>query len=485
MERSRTARRGRPQIQDGQTVVDIQQPPEKKRLRMRLAQRSYRARKEEAQQLERIRGEELSSALDNAFEIFSTLHDRILDTPQIRNSPDILFHLNDAARRMTAIASSRGKFLPLSHGVMNSSQISTEQAHETKSRPTTTGVLRERDKARSPPLSLQERLAPGQLVTGDSRVMVISLWTNTSNRIPMPARIIRACFKRAVTILSDSMVHGNQPSALALPLRLLGRDTLMANSLQGLESFHPSVADILYPLHSAPRQPHMYRVVEGGTRTVRRAPAPLVQQIERGKTRTILDTSFAPLRGEWLEAVDVEEYLEDRGIYVRNAVGNGTTSSEETSYEKLFPDIEQDIPILAPLGSVPGKELAWTINGSTPSQLGSMERSPSVSLSADFHGHEPSDYSVFGLPRPRQWRSNNSQHLSTAMTGVPSTDVSSAPLLNFKPQDAQVPTKASRIHVNLDKLVHLLAENAMCLGPVPGIRKAAVDASIRGSIILP
>ncbi|KAH7176150.1 hypothetical protein EDB81DRAFT_674736 [Dactylonectria macrodidyma] len=427
MEDSQAARRGRPPIQDGHDVVNSQQVS--KRLRMRLAQRSYRARKQEAQESERIRSEELSSALDNALATFSTLHRRILDTSQIQNSPDVLFHLNDAVTQMAAIASGTNKVLPLPHALEDSGPSSRQQ---------------------SPAV-----LAPHQSVTVDSGATTISLRTNTSSQIPVSARVIRACFKRVVSILSNSTAYGSQSPALALPLQLLGVDVLMVNSLRGLSLFHPSVADFQYPLHSAPRLPHMYRVIEGGTKAVLRAPAPLVQQIVRGNTRTILDTNFAPLQGEWLEAVDVEEYLEERGIYLRNIVSNGTTSTDDTMYQPFIPEGEQSTPILA----LPGAQR------------------PSLSLSADFHGHEPADYSVFGLPRPRRWlRSANSQLHSTATAGVLQSD--------FNHQTAQVIAKASRITVDLDKLVHLLAENATCLGPVPGIRKAAVDASIRGSIIL-
>ncbi|KAM5529041.1 hypothetical protein FOXYSP1_16885 [Fusarium oxysporum f. sp. phaseoli] len=116
------------------------------------------------------------------------------------------------------------------------------------------------------------------------------------------------------SILSNSTVYGSQSPTLVLPLQLLGGEALIVNSLRGLSRFHTSVADFQYPLHSAPRLPHIYRAVEGGTKAVLRAPAPLVQQIVRGKTRTMLDTNFAPLQGEWLEAMDVEEYLEERGI---------------------------------------------------------------------------------------------------------------------------------------------------------------------------
>ncbi|KAH7114009.1 hypothetical protein EDB81DRAFT_300169 [Dactylonectria macrodidyma] len=409
MGNSQPARRGRPPIQDGQDVVNSQQ---KKRLRMRLAQRSYRSRKQEAQESERIRAEELSSALDNALATFSTLHRRILDTSQIRNSSDVLFHLNDAVTQMAAIASGTNKVLPLPHALEDSGTSSRQQ---------TPGVL-----------------APHQSVTVDSGATTISLRTSTSNQIPVSARVVRACFERVVSILSNSTVYGSQSPALALPLQLLGEEVLMDNSLRSLSPFHPSVADFQYPLHSAPRLPHMYRVVEGETKAVFRAPAPLVQRIVRGKTRTMLDTNFAPLQDEWLEAVDVEEYLEERGIYLCNTVSNGTTSTDDTMYQPSVPDSEQSISILTLPGAVTGGEMAWAINDNTPPRLDSMEQRPSVSLSADFHGHEPADYSVFGLPRPRRWlRSANSQLHSTAMAGVLQSD--------FNHQTAQGIAKASRV----------------------------------------
>jgi hypothetical protein len=417
---------------------------------MRLAQRSYRVRKQEAQESERIRAEELSSALDNALATFSALHRHILDTSQIRNSPDVLFHLNNAVTQMAAIASDTNKVLPLPHALEDSRPSSRQQLRV---------------------------LAPHQSVTVDSGATTISLRMSTSSQIPVPARLFRACFERVVSILSNSTVYWSQSPALALPLQLLGKEFLMANALRSLSLFHPSVADFQYPLHSAPQLPHMYRVVEGETKAVFRAPAPLVQRIVRGKTRTMLDTNFAPLQGEWLEAVDVEEYLEERGIYLRNTVSNGTTSTYDTMYQSSVPDSEQSIPILALPGAVAGGEMSWAIDDNTPSRLDSMEQRPSVPLPADFHGHEPADYSVFGLPRPRPWlRSANSQLHVTVMAGALQSD--------FNHQTAQVIGKASRVTVDLDKLVHLLAENATCLGPVPGIRKAAVNASIRGSIIL-
>ncbi|SCO58585.1 uncharacterized protein FFMR_15741 [Fusarium fujikuroi] len=356
---------------------------QKKRLVMRLAQRSYRARKQQAQESHRIRAEELNRALDNALATFSTLHQRLLDTPQVQSSPDLLLHLEDAVGQMVTIASSTNKKLPLMHAPDDLS--TTFRRH-----------------------------APGVLA---------------------PHKSTRA---------------GKARKSLLRARGLLGVELLMVNSLRGLSLFNASVGDFKYPMHSASQLPNMYRVVEGEYKAVLRMPAPFLQRIVRGKTRTILDTNSPHLQGEWLEAMDVEEYLEERGIYMCNAVTSGTATTGNTMYRSSVPGDAQSIP---------------------------MEQRAFVSSLAGFPGHEPADYLAFGLPSPRQWkRSATRQIHSSAIAGDLQSD--------FNQKTTQGIETASRVTVNLDKLVYLLAENAMCLGPVPGIRKADVDASIRGSITL-
>ncbi|KAF5573184.1 hypothetical protein FPANT_12540 [Fusarium pseudoanthophilum] len=391
---------------------------------MRLAQRSYRARKHEAQESQRIRAEELSRALDNALATFSTLHQRIVNTSHVRNFPDVLVHLNDAVEQMAAIASSTNKKLPLTHAPHDSSTTFRQHAP---------GVLTPQQSA---------TVAPGAIA--------ISLRTSTSKQIPVPARLERACFERVVSILSNSTVDRSQFPALVLPLQLLGVELLMVNSLRGLSLFNASVGDFKYPQHSASQLPNMYRVVEGETKAVLRMPSPFLQRIVRGKTRTILDTNLAHLQGEWLEAMDVEEYLEERGIFMCNTVTSSTGTTGDAMYQPSVTSSAQSIPM--------------------------AHRVP-VPSSAGFPGHEPADYLVFGLPGPRQWlRSGSSQIHSSAIAGDLQSDSNQKTTEGIE--------RASEITVDLDKLVHLLAENAMCLGPVPGIRKADVDASIRGSITL-
>ncbi|KAH7317176.1 hypothetical protein B0I35DRAFT_434682 [Stachybotrys elegans] len=439
---SQPARPGRPPISDGQDTVDSNQ---KQRQRMRLAQRSYRARKQEAQESERVRAEKLSSALDKALATFSALHQRILDSSNIRNSPNLLFHLNDAVTQMATIASATDKVLPLSHAIEEQGFGVDQQAADT--------------------------LAPGSTAV-DPGSATISLRMNTSSRIPLSARLIRACFERVVSILSSRSAF--EFTALTLPLRLLGEDALMANTLQGLSMLVPAVTDFQYPLHSAPSLPQMYRVVEGGTNVVYRAPAPWIQQLVKGKTRTVLDTSSVTLQGEWLEAMDVEEYLEERGIYLRDTVSNSTILTDDTVYQ---PNVQRDqsIPNLAISPAMGGRGFGQTLDN-TPSQFNVIEeQGPPASLPNYLDNHEGADYSVFGLPMPGQrLRSGNSPLHPTAISGLLQSEINH--------ESAQAVTKLTRVTVDLDKLVHLLAANASCLGPVPGIRKADVDAAIQGSI---
>lgn len=91
--------------------------------------------------------------------------------------------------------------------------------------------------------------------------------------------------------------------------------------------------------------PLMYRVVEGSQGIIPRLPSPSVQGIIRGKTRTRLATEFEPLQGEWLEAMDVEEYLEDRGIFLRGANSNHGPSGQKSmpivqGLVQAFPELD-------------------------------------------------------------------------------------------------------------------------------------------------
>ncbi|KAF5712464.1 hypothetical protein FGLOB1_4512 [Fusarium globosum] len=469
-------RRGRPRLQ-GQDDARDRDDAENKRMRMRLAQRTYRARKEDALNLERARSERLSGALDQALAAFATLHQRVLEFPEVRGSSGLLTYLNQAASEMATIASDTNKTARLLSASESTYPSIQQPAPGTTSLPSTAAAG---ELQNDWILGLEPTTAhmPALALTGSSDGVVLTLRTNNQALGSLSERIIRACLERVITILSSSSRHADRLLDLILPLNILGKELLVDEILKILSLFHPA-ADYQYLPQSAVHLPSIYRVVEGDKNVIRRLPSPSVQRIMRGKTRTLLATDFPPLQGEWLEARDVEEYLEDRGIYLRSA-----SLSHMANFEELEPqiptrnnDLQNGPPFTAtisPISAVPD-QIQVTSRTSDfqqpPSQMGDS--------SVDLRRHEPADYSIFGLPRPEQPISP-AEPLPLLRTGLIPIQPPRVPCTSSTEQSYH---SASQITIDLDKLIHLLASNAICLGPAPGIRKVAVDSSIAQSVI--
>jgi hypothetical protein len=268
-------------------------------------------------------------------------------------------------------------------------------------------------------------------------------------------KLFRACLERVFTILAGNCGPKGRVLDLRLPLDILGEELLKSESLNML-ALPLVVDDYRYLPHSMPHLPLMYRGVEGSQDIIPRLPAPSVQRIVRGKTRTRLATAFEPLQGEWLEAMDVEEYLEDRGIFLRGA------------------DLGHEINNQSSPSAVQGL-------GRASSEI-DYQRQPRPEVgdaSVEEQRHEYGDYSVFGVPTTQEWI-GSAELLPPLETGIQSIEPSRAPWTDT-PQQSFPP--ASQIIIDIDKLVQLLASSATCLGPVPGIRRAAVDSSIAESVI--
>jgi hypothetical protein len=458
---------------------------------MRLAQRAYRARRQEAQETAKNRNEELNRSLDNALAAYSQLHERILGSLQLGDSTGIRRHLNDAAAQMATIASGANKAIAVQPVAVGSSPVdplgpgsfspygyvdsegstSSSYGHGVSEG---MGLFPDTTYTSSDQRSETSRIRQPTSNRPASRA-VISLRTSTPSPGGVPPRITRACLQRTVSMLSG--YSNEQPLAptWTIPLHLLGQDGLMANSLQLLSHFQASAGDFHYPVDSAARAPRLFRAMEGGMGTMPRASAPSVQQIAPGKTRTLIQTHFLPLQGEWMEAVDVEEYLEERGISLRNAIN----SESDSAYPPPFPESEKREPMPDLPG--PGAQRREVSIDLVTSRVDPTGQSPIVALSADFRGHEAGDYSIFERPQTHQTHTTIPIRSATDPWAVTSASQSiSIPGIEEPQQSAQ---DVSEITVDLDRLVHLLADNAVCLGPVPGIRKEAVDESIRGSII--
>ncbi|KAL2678738.1 hypothetical protein Neosp_009489 [[Neocosmospora] mangrovei] len=402
-----------------------------RRTRMRLAQRTYRARKETAFNQERTRNQQLSQALDQALATFTRFHQHALGLPEVCGSSDLIASLNQAASEMATIASDTNKSARLLlASVTTDSGIQPEQQ---EAMPLYSGGLQNESAHKSVALTVRS----ADLVLGT-----------------LAEKLFRACIERVFAILAGNSGPKGRVLDLRLPLDILGEELLRSESLNIL-ALPLMVDDYRYLPHSMPHLPLMYRVVEGSQDIIPRLPAPSVQRMVKGKTRTRLATAFEPLQGEWLEAMDVEEYLEDRGIFLR-----GADLSHEINDHNSTPAVQG-------LGHA-----AAEIDYQQP------PRPEVADASAEEQRHEHGDYSVFGVPTTQEWI-GSAELLPPLGTGLQSIGPSTGPWTTPQ-QNSQV---ASQIIIDIDKLVQLLASSATCLGPVPGIRRAAVDSSIAQSVI--
>lgn len=235
----------------------------------------------------------------------------------------------------------------------------------------------------------------------------------------------------------DAPPEGWAPSPLSLPLRIGGAEVLVGLSVAQMQDLSDGYwGDARFDKKTLNAMPKMFRIVEGNrNNTVPREPPPKLQRLQYGRTRTILRTTIPNLQDEFLEARDVEEYLQERGIMVR-----GT----------------QDIVEL---------EL--------PSAGGYRD-----------DGHELGDWTIFG-----QESATGQVIPSGSWTFTPSLDqfhmIAEGHKRpgNLSSSDGRTTKAASKITISLDKLVQNLVANANCLGPAPGITKTNVDLAISSSII--
>jgi hypothetical protein len=92
---------------------------------------------------------------------------------------------------------------------------------------------------------------------------------------------------------------------LTVPQLLLNQESLF--SFPHLKLYGPDP-------HPALPSPELYRGVEGEEAVIERKFGRDVETVVRGRTRTRVGTDMPGFEGEWMEARDVMEYLEERGV---------------------------------------------------------------------------------------------------------------------------------------------------------------------------
>ncbi|KAK1239847.1 hypothetical protein MKX08_007289 [Trichoderma sp. CBMAI-0020] len=399
---------------------------EARRVRMRLAQRSYRNRKQNALATAKTRAEVFEKALDSSIDEFIQFYERV-SKKKSELPAELFMELNKTAMNIVSIA--RKARTEHSTSASDESRPLEEIAANSNG---------DASSSRDPSSIMADWCnASGRDVAGANRYSGHNEPTaSSSSLLPVSQRLLLACLARAMDLLQFGNLHvlALNPTML-LPLKFDRVEDLLERTSQRLTgSPNASLADCRYSEGRNAYLPKMMRLVEGNLNTLQpRSSPPALERLEFGLTRTMLHTINPEFQGEWLEAPDVEEYLEQRGIFVRMG------SPSDVIRLSAPPSNE---PSSAGRAAIP--EHDWTIFGRA-----SEENQIIPTGLSDFA--KPEWYSGVDFPTRKKAIGQEQQ------------------------QDL-------RITVDLDKLIRGLAEKAICLGPCPGIRRVHVDEAIRASV---
>ncbi|KAK0757336.1 hypothetical protein N5P37_010057 [Trichoderma harzianum] len=456
-------RPGRPRMKDS---LPADPNDNSRRSRMRLAQRSYRSRKENELATTKARADALQKALNSSLDEFIRFHE--LSSGKEKDLPsEFVLQLNKTAMNIMAIARSAqtdewpsfdqaDRLLATmtdSHGKDDDSiYILSQEARDASSH---------HHYLRPKPVSISQRL-------------------------------MRACVDRAADILNltSSPVMCLLP-AMLLPLQFDRRDNLLSRTMRYI---HIEDEDLELDAEHSPMAsrhlPKMLRLIEGQSNSmVPRMAPPNLQRLQFGRTRTVLSTALPDLQGEWLEASDVEEYLEQRGIFIRQDSPNTdmlnlaipldvglaaqTTDLNEANRHNPVRLVRQTNPAPLTCSNSNSTGTSGAANFIDPLLM------PADSSFETFAAANP-DYTVFGQQRDVQVvPSGMKMFTPTSWT----TDVDAHVLPMDMAMHHQNNPEHINIMFNLDNLIMRLAAKAVCLGPCPGIRRGHVDEAIRDSVV--
>ena len=292
------------------------------------------------------------------------------------------------------------------------------------------------------------------------------------------AKLLRQCLEMGVRILtSPNMTYDDLHPALTIHLTWVSVDELrvqsvraMANNFEDPPETQGQSITLIYP--------DMYRSVEGDDRLiVPRMPTMEPQQLVPGRTRTKLDTNLHDFLGEWLEPIDVQEYLEWKGILVGG-------SGRSRVLQITIPEITLADIWTQDAGAIFTEEIQRSRLMSTawPFGIGSQDhelRVPDASLT------QPTEISFPTNGEQSHVLAASNPEQSIVSQALPEIQAQNNPVQHSFPNDFYLPGYAGQlisVTLNLERLMKFLVGSACCIGPGPGIRREAVDHALRVSI---
>ncbi|KAJ4147605.1 hypothetical protein LMH87_002117 [Akanthomyces muscarius] len=373
-------RAGRPRMQEPGADVNEQDEETSRRLRMRLAQRRYRSKKQDNLAAAEQKATALETALRGTLSAFRDFQKSMLQHPV--------------------------GFVPLEVAVAVS-----KTSLDISSLLHSTGV------------QVQDTLGCSLLDCSK---------TTCAGRV-LSERLARSVAEFNLHSLDKGELGCFTPELLA-GMNVLPGEILLAQSL-GQSSPESSLGDIDCVGRFFPQ---LHRKIEGATDTVLRLAPPKLQRLKYGLTRTWFETDVPELAGEWLEAADVEEYLAQRGIHVKDksqkvvTLHIGSEGSDGDSEGPTTPEWDPELP-------------DWTIFGK---RLDDRQDIPD------------------GL---------------RVLTAAPPVSGGNW-LMDQSPTPASPSSAQRKITIDVETLIKGLASRCICLGPAPGIRRHRVDEAIQEAV---
>ncbi|KAI9150052.1 hypothetical protein HJFPF1_09806 [Paramyrothecium foliicola] len=439
-------RPGRPRFPD--SIVDNEDEPTDKKARQRLAQRSYRNRKQNTLAAAQAKAARLERAVDTALVSLTNLQHLMAQKREGALPQEVSVHLSRMVSELAA-AAKEVKADDDSKAILPQSPNSSHFMNMTFQ----CGLLE----------------PPSLVDNGSNPVSDRGLETTALGRLKeqyydmnsLAHKLLQLCYER----YADFITSGSNDSFGMLPLLLL--PLRVAQEKRQIQSKGIPQKDLsrgYWSDHGGDQTaeevaPKAYRMIEGDSASQRpRIAPPNLQSLRRGLTRTVLQTTLPDVEGEWLEASDVEEYLAERGIYVREE-----SSSDQLRLGYLSAGNEMEMSNLD------------LVHAAVPS----------------FHepGLSAPDWTVFGIAAPdgrglpsgvRGFTPPFHHHGSMLSGGA--GEVQDQQAMEASNPSARSTSSGMSMTVDLDNLISVLAKNAVCLGVGPGVRKEAVDLAIRESV---
>ncbi|KAL7921451.1 hypothetical protein ACQKWADRAFT_321480 [Trichoderma austrokoningii] len=271
--------------------------------------RSYRNRKQNAFVLAKARAEVFEKALDSSIDEFIQFYEQV-SKKKSELPTELIMELNTTAMNIISIARKARKEHHTSGGDQN--RLLEDTAADSNG---------DAGSDRDPSTIIADWFnESGKSIAGANQFSKNDGHVAVSSPAPVSQRLLLACMTRAMDLLQYGNLHilALDPTML-LPLKIERAEDLLERVSQRLSGGPNSfLADCRYGDGRNAHLPKMMRLVEGNLNTLRpRMPPPNLERLQFGLTRTMLHTTNSDFQGEWLEASDVEEYLEQRGIFIR------------------------------------------------------------------------------------------------------------------------------------------------------------------------